>query len=45
MAWYNDDFYIATIQERDDTNQLFTLEFDDQTESADYQPREIKHLN
>jgi hypothetical protein len=47
MAWYNDDFYIATIREKDNTNQLFTfnLEFDDETESSDYEPREIKHLS
>ena len=45
MAWYNDDFNIATIRESDCINQLFTLEFDDQTESPDYEPREMKHLS
>ena len=45
MAWYNDDFYIATVLEKDSTNKLFTLVFDDLTESPDFEPREMKHLS
>jgi hypothetical protein len=45
MAWYDDAFYIATIVEIDNTNQLFTVHFiDDHLEVNSYEARWLKHL-
>ena len=45
MAWFDDDFYIATIVEIDQNNEFYTVLFsDDQMEVREYYARWIKHL-
>jgi hypothetical protein len=45
MAWYDDNFYIASIVEIDETNQQYTVLFrDDQLEVRAYKACWIKHF-